>query len=109
MRSPPVSLLASRRICSLITSSTCGDTNGPRAADVVGNVRERKKARDCEQEQDGRKEREKEVVRQLSRWTENIVLDDLRHVRRASSDHARARNQCTRRRRVTLSPGRRCW
>jgi hypothetical protein len=30
VRSPPFSLLASRRICSLINSSTCGDTNGPR-------------------------------------------------------------------------------
>jgi choline dehydrogenase-like flavoprotein len=38
-----------------------------RATDVVGNVRERKETRDGEQEQDGRKEREKEVVRQLSR------------------------------------------
>ena len=38
-----------------------------RASDVVGNVRERKKTRDGEQEQDGGKECEKEVVRQLSR------------------------------------------
>jgi hypothetical protein len=38
-----------------------------RATDFVGNVRERKETRDGEQEQKGRKERKKAVVRQLSR------------------------------------------
>ena len=53
------------------------DERAERATDVVGDVRERKEARECEQKQDGRKQREKEVVRQLSRQTEHIVIDDL--------------------------------
>ena len=53
------------------------DERAEGATDIVGDVRERKEARECEQKQDRRKQREKEVVRQLSRETEHIVIDDL--------------------------------
>jgi hypothetical protein len=39
-------------------SSTCGDTNGPRAANVVGDVEQRKEACQRKQKQDGWKQRQ---------------------------------------------------
>ena len=66
--SPPFSLLASRRICSWISVEDLRrDERAERATDIVGDVRERKEAREGEQKQDRRKQREEEVVRQLSR------------------------------------------
>ena len=78
-----------------------------RATDVVGTVRERKEARECEQEQEGRKEREKELGRQLSRWTEDIVVDDL--TPRATREFGPRNSMVLVGGVLTLSSGRRCW
>jgi hypothetical protein len=75
---PPLSSLASRRILLLNQfedlrryERTQGATN------IVGDVRERKEARECEKKQDCREQREEEVIRQLSRHAEYIISHDF--------------------------------
>ena len=47
------------------------------SADIVGDVRERKETRECEEEQDRQTTRGRKVTGQLSREADNISIDDF--------------------------------
>jgi hypothetical protein len=86
------------------TEHICGRDRSQRPDDIIHEVGQRKEAGEREHEQHGRKERKKEVVRELSRQAEAVVA--TRFFRRALEEFAPAQGdvECREHRAYRVQP-----